>query len=70
MKSGKIEEIIFFFILIFFINLSALALDEISTVPLINLENLEPSYEDIDLDEKNESTNKTYEIKDKTLTQK
>ena len=70
MKSGKIEEIIFFFILIFFINLSALALDEISTVPLINLENLEPSYEDIDLDEKNESTNKTYEIKEKNKKKK
>ncbi len=70
MKFGKIEEIIFFSILIFFINLSASALEEISTVPLINLENLEPSYEDIDLDEKNDNMNKTYEIKEKNKKKK
>ncbi len=65
MKLGKIKKIVFFSIITFFINISAFSLDEISTVPLINLENLEPSYEDADPDEKNENFIQTYEIKEK-----
>ena len=61
----KLRKLFFFSIITFFINISAFSLDEISTVPLINLENLEPSYEDADPDEKNENFIQTYEIKEK-----
>ncbi len=70
MKLGKIKKIVFFSIITFFINISAFSLDEISTVPLINLENLEPSYEDADPDEKNENFIQTYEIKEKNKKKK
>ena len=70
MKLGKIKKIVLFSIITFFINISAFSLDEISTVPLINLENLEPSYEDADPDEKNENFIQTYEIKEKNKKKK
>ena len=46
MKLGKINNIFFVLALIF--NSFLFAEEKISTVPLINLENLEPSYEEID----------------------
>ena len=46
MKPGKIELSIFFLIISFFINLEAD--DKILSAPIINLENLEPSYENLE----------------------
>ena len=46
MKLGKIKLLIFFFILSSFLSLKAD--DKILSAPIINLENLEPSYENLD----------------------
>ena len=55
MKLGKIKLNLFFIILIFSTNY-ALSEDKILTTPLINLENLEPSFEEIN-DVKNDKIN-------------
>ena len=59
MRLGKIK--ILFTIIFTFIFLSLTANEKISTVPLINLENLEPSYEaeDTSPDKVNNLTNKS-----------
>ena len=46
MKLGKIKLLIFFFILSSFLSLKAD--DKILSAPIVNLENLEPSYENLD----------------------
>jgi|TARA_B100001093_G_C26511843_1_gene877815 hypothetical protein len=49
MKAGKIS----FILILFFLSLSQLkAEDKITTVPLVNLENLEPSFENVDNEDK------------------
>ena len=62
MRLGKIS-----FFLLIFINYHILlfAEDKITTVPLINLENLEASFEIEDLEEQNTSGNKNLILKEK-----
>jgi len=50
MILGKIKFFVIF-LLIFFFNFCVVAEDTISTVPLVNLDNLEPSFESIETDE-------------------
>ena len=50
MKLGKINYIFFLFLLSF--SFIVFAEDKITTVPLINLENLEPSFEKEDSEDK------------------
>ena len=65
MKLGKIN--LFFFI--FFINFFSLlyAEEKIITVPLINLENLEASFEEEDTKEKNISDEENLSLKEKKI---
>ena len=67
MKLGKIELILYFFILSFFLSLKAE--DKILSAPIINLENLEPSYENLENDKENtldtNTSMKKRNIKDK-----
>jgi len=64
MKLGKIEY--FLIILIsFFFNSFLLSEDKISTVPLVNLEELKPSYEEVEKDDLNNQSLKNYELKKK-----
>ena len=62
---GKIK----FIILAFLLNFSNItfAEDKISTVPLINLENLEPSFEKEDIENNNISNNKKINLKEKKV---
>ena len=64
MKAGKSKTLLTFLLIIFSQNI--VADEKISTVPLINLEDLQPSYEEIDADEKNNNDLiKDNEIKEK-----
>ena len=67
MKLGKIKLILYFFILISFMSLEAE--DKILSAPIINLEKLEPSYENLENDKDiiSESNNsiKKRNVKDK-----
>ena len=65
MKLGKIN----FFFFIFFINFFSLlyAEEKIITVPLINLENLEASFEEEDTKEKNISDEENLSLKEKKI---
>jgi len=67
MMFGKIK----FIILAFLLNFSNItfAEDKISTVPLINLENLEPSFEKEDIENNNISNNKKINLKEKKVLQ-
>jgi hypothetical protein len=62
MKLGKIN---FFFLLIF--STIVFAEDKIITIPLINLENLKPSFEKEDLEVKNFSEKKIINLKEKKI---
>ena len=64
MNLGKIKKSIFFFIL-FISCFNLIAEEKITTVPLINLDNLKPSYEE---EEQNilDENNQTLQIKEKT----
>ena len=62
MKLGKIKYLI---ILLFFFNVNLKADNKISTVPLINLEKLKPSYEEVENDNTEEEINESYKIKEK-----
>ena len=63
MRLGKISYL--FFVIFLFINFYLKAEDKISTVPLINLENLEPSYEEVENDSTGDEINQDYKIKEK-----
>jgi|TARA_B110000444_G_C18764767_1_gene559393 hypothetical protein len=63
MKLGKIKIIIL--VLFFNSSLPLLAEDTISSVPLINLENLKPSYEEDEKDEVKIENNNSIKIKEK-----
>ena len=63
MRLGKISYL--FFVIFLFINFYLKAEDKISTVPLINLENLEPSYEEVENDSTVDEINQDYKIKEK-----
>jgi hypothetical protein len=64
MKLGKIN---FFFLLIF--STIVFAEDKITTIPLINLENLKPSFEKEDLEVKNFSEKKIINLKEKKISE-
>jgi hypothetical protein len=66
MKLGKIS----FFFYIFFINffLQANAEEKITTVPLVNLENLKPSFEKEDLEFQNNLKKENFILKEKKIT--
>ena len=64
MKLGKIN---FFFLLIF--STIVFAEDKITTIPLINLENLKPSFEKEDLEVENFSEKKIINLKEKKISE-
>ena len=66
MILGKINCIFFLFLLIF--STITFAEDKITTVPLINLENLEPSFEKEDLERKITLEKKNIILKEKKIT--
>ena len=64
MKAGKIRYIFLIFIFYsFFLN----ADDKISTVPLVNLEELKPSYEEIEDKNSKIKTEKRYALQEKNI---
>ena len=67
MKLGKINTILIIFFLSFFLNLNAD--NKIISAPIINLENLEPSYENLEND-KEISPSKGTKIKKRSLNSK
>tara|TARA_X000000368_G_scaffold416670_1_gene411163 strand:- start:1338 stop:1853 length:516 start_codon:yes stop_codon:yes gene_type:complete len=64
MSLGKIK-IIKVVLVIFFCNFKVIAEDKILTVPLVNLENLEPSYEEVEIEDSNKEINQESKIKKK-----
>ena len=62
MKLGKIKKLLFISLLFSF-NLEAD--DKISTVPLVNLEKLKPSYEEVEEDSSETKVDQIYKIKEK-----
>ena len=69
MILGKIKFT--FFLFLFLLNLSTFinAEDKITTVPLVNLENLKPSFEKEDVENKNVLNNVNINLKEKKITQ-
>ena len=65
MIPGKINFIFFFFVLSFFT--TSFSEDKISTVPLINLENLKPSFEKEDAESKKIFNEENVNLKKKKL---
>ena len=65
MKLGKINFI--FFLLLLNFSIVVFGEDKISTVPLINLENLEPSFESEDLEDKDSLKKSSISLKEKKL---
>jgi len=65
MIPGKINFIIFLILLNF--SITIFAEDKITTVPLVNLENLEPSFEKEDTDNKNISKKEDITLKEKKI---
>jgi hypothetical protein len=65
MKLGKISLFFFLFFINFFTSLNAN--EKISTVPLINLENLEASFEDEETEEKNILDKENLNLKEKKI---
>ena len=61
MKLGKINNLFFILVLIF--NSLSFAEEKISTVPLINLENLKPSYEETDIQSMNDENDQNSKLK-------
>ena len=64
MKLGKIRSLLILFIS-FFVNSSLFSEDKISTVPLLNLEELKPSFEEIDNDDLNNQSSRESQLKKK-----
>jgi len=67
MILGKIRFIFFLFVLNFSLSLSAE--DKITTIPLINLENLKPSFEKEDFENKDVPNNEKINLKEKKVLQ-
>jgi len=65
MIPGKINFIFFLFMLNF--STVVFSEDKISTVPLVNLENLEPSFESEDLEDKDFSKKNSISLKEKKI---
>jgi len=75
MKLGNFKNFIFFLVFLFANNLSVFAADKIESVPLINLEELSPTFEeDKDelekIDDKSSNLNKIEDISEESKTQK
>jgi hypothetical protein len=70
MKLGKISLIFFLFFYTLFVNLFSLlnAEEKISTIPLVNLENLEPSFEKEDVEFENVINKENQILKEKKIT--
>ena len=65
MKFGNFKNFIFFLVFLFANNLSVLAADKIEWVPLINLEELSPTFEEDKMElEKTEDKNITLNTSD------
>ena len=66
MKLGIIKKLTIYFILsnIFFYN-QLITEDKISSIPLVNLENLKPSFENEDTDSQDDKDNKKIIFKEK-----
>ena len=62
MKLGRISLLL---VLITFFNYKLFADDKITTVPLVNLEELEPSYEEVETESTENSNYKNIKIKEK-----
>jgi len=67
MILGK-SNIVFFIILLNFFNI-AFSEDKITAIPLANLENLEPSFEKEDVEDKNILKDDNIDLKEKKITQ-
>ena len=67
MKPGKIN----FIFLLFLFNFSSITFadDKITTIPLVNLENLESSFEKEDIEDKSISNNENIVLKEKKINQ-
>ena len=67
MKPGKINFIFLFFLF----NFSSITFsdDKITTIPLVNLENLESSFEKEDIEDKSISNNENIVLKEKKINQ-
>ena len=75
MKLGKVKTLIFIFVFIFFGSLSILAEDKIESVPLINLEELSPTFEEDKnelekVEENSENLDKNQDIPKESKTEK
>ena len=70
MKLGKISLFFFLFFYTLFVNLFSLlnAEEKISTIPLVNLENLEPSFEKEDVEFENVINKENLILKEKKIT--
>ena len=64
MKLGKIRVLLIFFIS-FFVNSTLFSEDKISTVPLLNLEELKPSFEEVENDNSNNQSTSESQLKKK-----
>ena len=64
MKLGKIRFLLIFFIS-FFVNSTLFSEDKISTVPLLNLEELKPSFEEVENDNSNNQSTSESQLKKK-----
>ncbi len=62
MKLGKIRFLLIFFIS-FFVNSTLFSEDKISTVPLLNLEELKPSFEEVENDNSNNQSTSESQLK-------
>ena len=67
MKLGKVKFLFFLLTLNMFTTL--FAEEKINTIPLVNLENLESSYEKEDTENKNISNNENIDLKEKKIIQ-
>ena len=64
MKLGSKAKVFFILCLFLLLSLKSFSEEKITTVPLINLEKIKPSFEDIE--EKNENLNKINNLKNKS----
>ncbi len=66
MKLGKTKFLIHFFLVFFLsLNLKIFSEEKINSVPLINLEDLKPSYEEVEENENINSSIQDYKLKEK-----
>ena len=66
MKLGNKAKTFLFLFLFFLLSNTSFSEQKITTVPLINLEKIKPSFEELDIDEENFSTNQNLKEKKST----